>query len=346
MWSIVHGLIFLFPSALSHEEDRMFYADGRRFFNDGNDYQNSPAPVEEPMDCGADKASIPVVLKTLVECSEEPLASKSCGRLYLWYNGTRDDGNTSTPLTDQQKSAMGIYQYIGETTYADGNKHPVYLLQKDDGTNGDRTGVLRNEANGWVASNAPISPGQSWVDITDNGKWMKSENQCNDKEIMTCNTKWQIRNAAAASVFETDEGLIAVCEVKKDTTAPWEDDGVCMGVGADKSCGKGKQMQTRICKDGNMEKCTDADTMQSIECNLGKCPDATTIKPPMQSTEMKDGESAAPAPEGETTTKKKGEPKIPIATENPVPTVTNSSATNEHQMVYMMGLVVLININF
>ena len=52
----------------------------------------------------------------------------------------------------------------------------------------------------------------------------------------------------------------------------WENDGECQAVEEGKSCGKGFQLQTRICHDGTGDKCSSKDTKRSIPCDLPKCP--------------------------------------------------------------------------
>ena len=52
----------------------------------------------------------------------------------------------------------------------------------------------------------------------------------------------------------------------------WEDDGKCEAIERGKNCGKGFQLQTRICKDGTGDKCSAKDTKRQISCELPKCP--------------------------------------------------------------------------
>jgi hypothetical protein len=47
----------------------------------------------------------------------------------------------------------------------------------------------------------------------------------------------------------------------------WTNDGGCEATGADATCGPGNQKQTRTCIDGVTDKCTVADTDQTISCS-------------------------------------------------------------------------------
>ena len=52
----------------------------------------------------------------------------------------------------------------------------------------------------------------------------------------------------------------------------WINDRGCIASGADKSCGRGSQRQTRNCVDGTTDKCTASDVRQTLSCNLPDCP--------------------------------------------------------------------------
>ena len=51
----------------------------------------------------------------------------------------------------------------------------------------------------------------------------------------------------------------------------WEDFGPCEGIGENNSCGKGKQKRRRKCIDGDIDKCSAADTEMTVSCNLPDC---------------------------------------------------------------------------
>ena len=46
----------------------------------------------------------------------------------------------------------------------------------------------------------------------------------------------------------------------------WTNDGVCVAKGDNPTCGPGNQNQVRTCIDGTNNKCTAADTIQTISC--------------------------------------------------------------------------------
>ena len=52
----------------------------------------------------------------------------------------------------------------------------------------------------------------------------------------------------------------------------WVDSGSCIAFGSDKSCGPGRQRQTRTCQDGTNDKCRPQDREQSTSCSLTDCP--------------------------------------------------------------------------
>ena len=51
----------------------------------------------------------------------------------------------------------------------------------------------------------------------------------------------------------------------------WTNDGVCVGHGANKTCGPGYQAQIRPCINGTVDKCTQEDIVRNISCNLRDC---------------------------------------------------------------------------
>ena len=73
----------------------------------------------------------------------------------------------------------------------------------------------------------------------------------------------------------TDEdGLRTITCAEADTALPncikllgdWVNDGMCIQVGDDPTCGDGSQGQLRNCKDGTVDKCTDEDTNRAVSC--------------------------------------------------------------------------------
>ena len=52
---------------------------------------------------------------------------------------------------------------------------------------------------------------------------------------------------------------------------PWSDVGSCMADGDNISCGPGKQNQTRLCKDGTSDICSESDRHQVIDCSMADC---------------------------------------------------------------------------
>ena len=61
--------------------------------------------------------------------------------------------------------------------------------------------------------------------------------------------------------------MIYLNEVDKEL-GTWTNDGACVAIGDDASCGPGNQRQTRTCTDGTIDKCTATDvTEQTISCS-------------------------------------------------------------------------------
>ena len=52
----------------------------------------------------------------------------------------------------------------------------------------------------------------------------------------------------------------------------WTNVGACNAIGNKKTCGPGRQQQTRACTDGVVYKCTPAITQKTISCSLPDCP--------------------------------------------------------------------------
>ena len=78
--------------------------------------------------------------------------------------------------------------------------------------------------------------------------------------------------------------------VKNKTVGKWENNGPCIGIGEDRTCGKGIQIQSRTCEDGTFDKCQRLDNVRNITCKdagtaLKPCP--TTILPPGISNRLK-----------------------------------------------------------
>ena len=55
------------------------------------------------------------------------------------------------------------------------------------------------------------------------------------------------------------------------TIGNWTDDGACVAVGSDMTCGPGIQKKKRDCVDGNLEKCQESDFRDEVPCNLKNC---------------------------------------------------------------------------
>ena len=53
----------------------------------------------------------------------------------------------------------------------------------------------------------------------------------------------------------------------KAQLGPWENVGDCIGIGHDPTCGPGKQNQTRTCKDGTEDKCSDLVLKRTAPCH-------------------------------------------------------------------------------
>ena len=61
--------------------------------------------------------------------------------------------------------------------------------------------------------------------------------------------------------------LIVSNIVGKAQLGPWENVGNCIGIGDDPTCGPGKQNQTRTCKDGTEDKCSDLVLKRTAPCH-------------------------------------------------------------------------------
>ena len=59
--------------------------------------------------------------------------------------------------------------------------------------------------------------------------------------------------------------------VKNKTLGNWNNNGSCIGVGDDQTCGQGIQMQIRNCTDGTFDMCLPQDYFQNINCKLPPC---------------------------------------------------------------------------
>ena len=61
--------------------------------------------------------------------------------------------------------------------------------------------------------------------------------------------------------------LIVSNIVGKAQLGPWENVGNCIGIGDDPTCGPGKQNQSRTCKDGTEDKCSDLVLKRTAPCH-------------------------------------------------------------------------------
>lgn len=65
--------------------------------------------------------------------------------------------------------------------------------------------------------------------------------------------------------------------MRNKTLGNWNNNGPCIGIGEDQTCGQGLQIQSRTCEDGTFDKCQPLDSVRNITCDLPPCP--TTIIP-------------------------------------------------------------------
>ena len=86
---------------------------------------------------------------------------------------------------------------------------------------------------------------------------------CVDGTRDKCTTHDLNRNISCILPIQSDCGK---------TVGEWVNLGTCIAVGSDKSCGPGRQRQTRRCQDGPNYKCSLEITDRSISCRLKDCP--------------------------------------------------------------------------
>ena len=118
-----------------------------------------------------------------------------------------------------------------------------------------------------------------WTDIdeackhnTCGGGTTKQNRTCIDGTTEKC-TEAETERTVICRDASTDDGQC----VKE--LGLWVNEGNCIAIGGDISCGPGNQRQTRTCVDGELEKCTDILTIRTIECS-----DAGTTLPNCKGT--------------------------------------------------------------
>ena len=80
---------------------------------------------------------------------------------------------------------------------------------------------------------------------------------------------WNHLRIICSFLFKTF--LSNVEKLKKAFTTNWTNEGECKPLNTVMMCGDGKQKQTRICVDGNIDVCTSKDKEQHVPCDI-TCP--------------------------------------------------------------------------
>ena len=110
------------------------------------------------------------------------------------------------------------------------------------------------------------------------GNWV-NEGQCAGLKNKECGPGTQLQTRTCTDgthdkCTPTDRARTRNCSLPhcRKILGNWENVGVCIASGSNKTCGPGEQFQKRSCTDGTIDKCTQGDRQHALSCHLRDCP--------------------------------------------------------------------------
>ena len=172
-----------------------------------------------------------------------------------------------------QGKSVGEWADFGPCEAVMGNNEcgPGKVKQRRDCTNGDIEKCTKSDTERINSCTLPDCKKEL-------GEW-KNEGLCQAKQKgETCGDgiQKQVRNCIDGTTdkcTDADRKRDNKCFVKDcpKQLREWKNDGKCEATGKDKTCGPGKQAQTRSCTDGTVDKCSDEERRRVISCSLPDC---------------------------------------------------------------------------